>query len=331
MRIATILIWAALSHACRDNAATKRHITATTSPASTSGHTSSAETRPACPGLTPLAVRHDAASRIVAIGDLHGDLNATLRVLKLANLINAEDDWIGGATVLVQTGDVLDRGDDEQDILDLLERLRAQAQTAGGQVHVLLGNHETMNVAGDFRYVTAEGWSDFDDAPGVKQFTTTLQDVPATRRARIASFRPGGYYARILGDHNIAVIVGDTVFVHGGLRPQWARVGLHQLNSEARCWLHGARAMPESVRASDGPLWSRHYSAGTPDCGELNESLQELGARRMVVGHTPQLLGITNACDGAVWRIDVGMAAYYGGPTQALEITGRSVRILKSQ
>ena len=77
-------------------------------------------------------MRFPPATRIVAIGDLHGDIDAARRALKLAGAIDDNDHWIGGTLVVVQTGDVLDRGDDEQAILDLLTRLEGEATRAGG-------------------------------------------------------------------------------------------------------------------------------------------------------------------------------------------------------
>ena len=88
-----------------------------------------------------LPTRYPPAQRIVAIGDLHGDLEATRAALRLAGTIDEQDRWAGGTMVLVQTGDQLDRGDDEFEILDLLDALTVQAQAAGGAVHVLNGNH----------------------------------------------------------------------------------------------------------------------------------------------------------------------------------------------
>jgi hypothetical protein len=61
----------------------------------------------------------------------------------------------------------------------------------------------------------------------------------------------------------------------------------------------------------------------------LERVLRAVDAKRMVVGHTPQQMGITSGCNGRVWRIDVGLARYYGGPVQALEIQGDQVRVLK--
>uniref|UniRef100_A0A2P2JUR5 Uncharacterized protein At1g18480 n=1 Tax=Rhizophora mucronata TaxID=61149 RepID=A0A2P2JUR5_RHIMU len=93
--------------------------------------------------------------RIVAVGDLHGDLAQTRHALEMAGVLSSDgqDLWIGRETVLVQLGDILDRGEDEIAILSLLRSLDAQAKAQGGAVFQINGNHETMNVEGDFRYV----------------------------------------------------------------------------------------------------------------------------------------------------------------------------------
>lgn len=52
--------------------------------------------------------------------------------------------------VVVQVGDILDRGEDEIAILSLLRLLDEQAKANGGAVFQVNGNHETMNVEGDF-------------------------------------------------------------------------------------------------------------------------------------------------------------------------------------
>ncbi|MEZ4380326.1 MAG: metallophosphoesterase, partial [Nannocystaceae bacterium] len=123
------------------------------------------EPPPASAGAPP--TKAPGAARIVALGDVHGDLAATRSALRLAGAIDAEDRWVGGELVVVQTGDQLDRGDDEREILDLLARLEGEAKAAGGALYVLNGNHELMNAAGDLRYVTAGGHLDFADVPGV--------------------------------------------------------------------------------------------------------------------------------------------------------------------
>jgi hypothetical protein len=257
--------------------------------------------------LVPIPTRLPPAKRIVAIGDIHGDLHAARAALRTAGAIDAEDRWIGGALVVVQTGDILDRGDDEQAILDLMYRLESEAKAAGGALIMLIGNHELMNAAGDFRYVTPGAQHDFDEAGG----------------SRRVALGPGGAYAKKIGAHNVIAIVGDTVFSHGGVLGEWV-THVDEVNLSSRCWLDGQaggpEAAPPSLTSDDSPVWSRAAAMGDVDCAKVVAALTALGVKRMVIGHTVQEHGISSACDGRVWRIDVGLAKVYGGPIEVLEL-----------
>jgi hypothetical protein len=272
----------------------------------------------------PLTWRFPAQPRVIALGDVHGDLAATRRALRLGGVLDDADHWQGGATWVVQTGDILDRGDDEQAIIDLFERLEGEAQAAGGRFVWLLGNHELMNPAFDLRYVTRGGFRDFEDVPGLA--LDGFADAPAGARARLAAFAPGGPYARVLAGQPVVAIVGDTAFVHGGIVPGVAAT-LDGEQRATRCWLEGAGPPPAILDRQDGPVWDRSLGGDAIDCGRLATALAELGAKRMVVGHTVQPR-ITSACGDTIYRIDVGLAAYYGGPTEVLELTPAGARIL---
>ena len=87
--------------------------------------------------------------RIVAVGDLHGDYRAFIKILKGTGIIDDGLNWTGGKAHLVQIGDVMDRGPDAKKILDLLMKLEKEAKKAGGEAHMLIGNHEEMNI-GDY-------------------------------------------------------------------------------------------------------------------------------------------------------------------------------------
>ncbi|MCA9524699.1 MAG: metallophosphoesterase [Myxococcales bacterium] len=270
----------------------------------------------------PASTARPLPGRLVAVGDLHGDLAATRRVLKLAGVIDDADRWAGGTTTLVQTGDVLDRGDDEVAIYQLLWRLQAEAAKAGGRVVLLCGNHEIMNVQGDLRYVTPGGFRAFGGP-----------DPEAGQAARRVAFQPGGEWARHFADQPIMAIVGDSAFAHGGILPAHARYGLDRINQETAAWLRGAAsALPAVMSTPDAPIWTRLYSMGAaPErCAVLAETLDLLGVRRLVVGHSVQAGGPTSDCDGRVWRIDVGLSAHYGGQPAAIEIQGDAVRVLQA-
>ncbi|MDX2091460.1 MAG: metallophosphoesterase [Kofleriaceae bacterium] len=298
----------------------------------------SVATTPAAPAapartctLAPIAAKLPAPKRMVAIGDLHGDLAAARAALRTAGAIDTNDTWIGGDLVVVQTGDILDRGDDEQAILDLMFALEGQAKAAGGAVVMLLGNHELMNAAGDFRYVTRGGMTDFTGVPGVDP--NAWPQVPEAARARFAALAPGGLYAKKLAAHNVIAIVGDTVFSHAGVLDEWV-TQVDAVNLSSRCWLDGQgggpREPPPSLTSEDSPVWTRAIGGPDAACSKVSRALEALGAKYMVVGHTVQDGGISSACDGTVWRIDVGLAKHYGGPIEVLELVPDAPpRILK--
>ena len=277
-----------------------------------------------------------APARIVAIGDLHGDLDATKRVLRLAGATDAKGAWIGGKLLVVQTGDEIDRGDDDRAILDLFEALKVDAAKAGGEVVAMAGNHEIMNASFDFRYVTPGAFTTFADVkPKNDGVAAALEHLDAPSRGRAAAFVPGGPYAAMIARRPVIYRSGDTMFVHGGILPKHVAYGTDRINDEARAWLLGDKSgePPRAITSEDGPVWSRMYSAapGREECATLNETLEALGAKRMVMGHTVQRNGINPACDGKAWRIDAGMSKVYEGPIQALAIEGDVVTVLKEK
>lgn len=283
-----------------------------------------------CTSLAALSASAS-AQRIVAIADLHGDLASTRKALQLAGAMDESDHWVGGDLIVVQTGDQLDRGDGEQLILALLDRLQDEAQAAGGAFYILNGNHELMNVRLDLRYVTDGGFADFQDTGDAAPADSLLLSFEPEQRARVAAFRPGAAYAKILAERPLVLVLGDNVFVHGGVLPMHLDYGLDRMNEEVRDWMLGLGEAPEFIHTRESPTWTRNYSdePDDDDCTQLAEVLQRLGVKRMIVGHTVQDDGIGSHCEGAVWCIDSGMSAHYGGRVEVLEIDGDSIRVLR--
>ena len=318
----------------------------------------------------PVLAQAGAPQRIVAIGDLHGDFEAWQAIARSAGLIDDRGRWSGGATILVQTGDIVDRGPASRGILDQLMRLQRESPRRGGQVIVLTGNHEAMNLTGDLRYVHpgeyaafvtpdskrlrdllfADRAASFASRAGAGERKPTQaqvralfdQQTPLGLVEHQIAFDPArGQYGRWIAGNPVAVRVGDTLFVHGGLSSEYARRPLDELNRQATAELT-ARRQDEAALINDplGPLWYRGLVTRAPAAGEqpassaqaasarpsiaeeLSQVLAATGARRIVVGHTPSLKGILVDHDGRLVRIDSGISRYYRGPLSFLEIIG---------
>ncbi|HND00047.1 MAG TPA: metallophosphoesterase, partial [Myxococcota bacterium] len=257
---------------------------------------------------------HPAPERLIAVGDLHGNLQDAVAVLKMAGLVDDKAAWIGGKSWLVQTGDTTDRGPDSRGVMALLRRLQTEALAAGGKVVPLMGNHEVMNMIGDWRYVSPEDLAGYGGEGPRKQ-----------------AFSVEGEDGRWLLGLGVTAKVGDSVFVHGGIDPHWAELGIDGINNAVRTALLSPTPKTAAILGNDGPVWNRAYVLGDPpvECPRLKEALTKLSATRMVVGHTTREDGkIESRCDGALWVIDTGISAHYGSHHSALEIKGSEVRAL---
>ena len=275
---------------------------------------------PTSPVAAPTAAQPAAAAvapagaRVVAVGDLHADLETALAVLRLAGVVDAEGRWSGGTATLVQTGDITDRGPDSLEVIPLLQRREGEAAAAGGQVVALMGNHEAMNLTGDWRYVSPEDVADFGD-----------------EAARRAAFSAEGALGAWLLSRDAVAVVGGVVFVHGGVSAATARAAAGAVGRPA--WVREALAgrAPEEVLGPEGPLWYRGYlqAPEAVACAELAGVLEALGAERMVVGHTTQRTGrVAARCGGRLLGIDTGISRHYGGHLAAVELVGRDAAAL---
>jgi hypothetical protein len=172
------------------------------------------------------------SQRVVAVGDIHGDLNAFIGILQKAQLIDPTNRWSGAKAVLVQTGDMLDRGPNARGVMDLLMSLQKDAPRQGGKVIVLMGNHEAMNIYGDLRYVTNNDYASFaNDGPEARR---RKGDSPSSQPAgfieRCEALSPEGKYGKWLRSLPAIAKVNDSIFLHGGIHPDLASHTVDELN-----------------------------------------------------------------------------------------------------
>jgi hypothetical protein len=255
-----------------------------------------------------------AAPRIIAVGDLHGDPVATQELLGIAGVVDAAGQWIGKDTIVVQTGDSTDKGPSSKGVATFLMELEVQAKKAGGQVIVLVGNHEVMNLRHDTRYVHPNDEAEFGGAD-----------------ARRAAFGVEGTFGRWYRSRDAVARVQDNIFVHGGISARFSDFSATALSTMVREAIDQPRASP--VLGPEGPLWYRAYFLAdeTIACAELEQVLAKQKAKRMIVGHVVQRTGrIGVRCGGRLIGIDTGNSIVYGRHLSVLEIQNDDAAALYS-
>lgn len=297
--------------------------------------------------------RWEGVKRVVAIGDLHGDEAQYRKVMESAGLINSRGKWTGGETHLVQTGDITDRGADSRAIIDHLQGLKKQAEKKGGRVHTLIGNHEAMNSYGDLRYVHAGEFAAFQSRNSEKireqqwQFqlnrikqtkpemflTMNLdeyrkeweQKIPLGWVEHRLAWSPDGEYGKQILESPLVLMINGTLFLHGGLGPEYCRYSLNQMTDMAHEQLQSYDPLETGIlNDENGPVWYRGLATENENTfdDQLDQILERYGASRIVVGHTPTGGVVWPRFDGKVIVNDTGIAAYYGGNDAYLELQG---------
>jgi hypothetical protein len=199
--------------------------------------------------------RFSDVDRIVAVSDIHGAYKAVIETFQRAGVIDNKLAWTGSETHLVITGDLLDRGPESRQVMDLIMRLETEALGAGGQVHQLLGNHEVMNLIGDVRYVSDNEYAAFsaDESAQEREYwyqqylnnqasnadqlavkTEFDQKAPPGFFGHRRAFRSDGYYGKWLLEKPLMIVINDTAFVHGGAPPYVAEHGLAGINGQLK-------------------------------------------------------------------------------------------------
>lgn len=296
----------------------------------------------------------EGVERVVAVGDVHGDYDNYLATLMAAGIVDGKGKWAGGATHLVQTGDIPDRGPDTGKIIEHISRLEKQARRKGGRVHNLIGNHEAMNVYGDLRYVSEGEYEAFttrrSEALRDRYFELYLQGFEARdpegfaalpadfrdrwnlehplgwvehRQAWDPAWNPEGQYAKWVLGNKVAIRINDTLFLHGGISGFYCQNSLEWITEKVLSNLRNFQPGNAGILEDDfGPLWYRGLSgvepAATPET--VDAILAHHGARRIVVGHTVTSGVIWPRYDAKVIMIDTGISRAYGGHLGYLEI-----------
>jgi arylsulfatase A-like enzyme len=269
----------------------------------------------------PAIVRVHTTHDIYAIGDIHGDFDAMSRALASAHLIAspanspAQLRWTGGENVLVCTGDLVDKWDHSLEVIAGLRNLQSQAQAAGGNLIVTMGNHEAEFLAG--------GKASADREPKAPTLSAELKSA-GIKPADVRSGTDVQGIGTFLRNLPVGAEVNDIFFCHAGNTHGQTVAQLEQdVESQLDKKGFGATILsdPDSLleaRMHPTPWWET--DAGKHK-GEkyLRDSVAGLGAHHLVFGHQPGKVEFEDGTtrrkdtpftkfDGLVFLIDTGMS-----------------------
>lgn len=246
-------------------------------------------------------------SKIVAIGNLHGEYETLVSLLKANQLVGDDLHWTGSDAILIQTGDFLDRGAGVRDIMDLLQALERQAEETGGRVITLMGDHEAMNILGTMREINPEIFEDFVDSSSKSrshdafdQYLETYKEthdriikpheIKALRRQwnnryplgyleYLQAMGPTGAYGKWLRSLPAAVVVDGILFVHAGLDADSQFTDIQAIQSELATDIETADKLHGDLLAAgladEFNTWMECYQAASRAVGDQASGLAD--------------------------------------------------------
>ena len=250
------------------------------------------------------------ASKLFVLSDIEGNFAAFRKLFQANGVIDENFNWTFGDGHLVLVGDFFDRGNQVTEVLWLIYSLEEKAETAGGYVHFVLGNHEIMNMSNDLRNLN----------PKYIQTTTSLQENYYTL------YSDSSELGRWLRTKNVIEKIGDLLFMHGGFSAEMNRmdVSVTDINNLARPFYSDTNYVypdqrVDTIFGDSGPFWYRGYYRGARIAKQqqIDSTLDKFNVRTIVNGHTIVADTISTWFKGRVFDTDVHHAE---GKSEALLI-----------
>lgn len=274
--------------------------------------------------MTPTQL--NAPPRIIVIGDLHGDIAMLCSCLYMTNIINHQMEWIANPpnTYVVQMGDQVDSLSrdnqhsweklEDSKLIEFTDKLDTIAQKKGGRFLSMIGNHEVMNLLGNFMYVSSHSMSKSGGVSG-----------------RVQKYKPGGHYAQILAKRNVIQKIGSLLFCHAGLLPHHLDIVNNQLETINSLFhkmalgileTHDDQQKCQDLFVSElSMLWNRLYLNQSPEMDQvLSHTLDRTHTQYMMIGHNP-MPNILPLYNYKLWLTDVGLSRSFSNESlEVLEI-----------
>jgi hypothetical protein len=281
----------------------------------------------------------ESKERLIILGDLHADYKSTITLFKKLDLIiinnNNKPIWNAKPknTVIVQLGDQVDGGgrgtsesSGELDLIEFMENIHVQAYRVGGGVYSLIGNHEIMNLLGDFRYASSKDIN-----------------IQGGEKLRKELFKPGGdLFNNLSCTRNAILQIGNFVFAHAGIVPDNIKdfdrpeIFIKYINLLMKEFLQGKRDKNDEeiqkyfLDKDTSIIWNRQYGNEITKCSDVEDVVKMLNVGHMIVGHTIQNK-INSTCNNKLWRVDVGISKIFNSNNlSVLEILDNGIVLPKN-
>ncbi len=233
-------------------------------------------------------IKYNLPDKIFALSDIHGNFEHLIELLQKNEVIDENLNWRFSSNHLVILGDVFDRGNDVITTLWYIYQLEQQAVKVNGMVHYIIGNHDAMTLKNDLRYC--------------KEKYIKLAEKYKEKYSDF--FNENSELGRWLRSKNTIQIIGNHLFVHGGISLDFCNSGIsiNECNSLVCKYISTKRenypkvakqdqAKLELLFGSTGPLWYRGLVSNKPKDKPINEKgldliLNYFNVKHIVVGHT---------------------------------------------
>ncbi|HHL52585.1 MAG TPA: hypothetical protein ENJ39_04355 [Flammeovirgaceae bacterium] len=241
---------------------------------------------------------YESPEKIIAVSDIESDYKAFRNFLRANNVVDENLNWVFGKGHLVLIGDFIDRSYFTTQVLWFIYKLEQDAESNGGKVHYILGNHEIMNMQGDYRYAKKK-YRDIAAILGLKQYQ--LYDTTT-------------HLGKWLQTKNVVEKIGNFIFVHGGISPELPahELGLAEINKIARknylIPYFPKLNRPENeqliLSTKTSPYWYRGYFNDDISQNEIDRIIKYYKCSQIIVGHTVQKK-VNKFYNGKIIGIDV--------------------------
>ncbi len=260
------------------------------------------------PELTIEPSIYELPDKFLAVSDIEGNIEAFIMLLVDAGVMDTNYNWTYGAGHLFFVGDLFDRGINVTECLWLLYRLETQAEAEGGKIHFIIGNHDIMNLIGDFRYVANK----------------YISNVALMDETLLSLYAQDSELGRWLRTKNVIERAGPAIFVHAGISP--AVYGLNLTYDEINYWgrfrmnqtCSGSPCSVINGGSATGIYWYRGMAQNALTQEQVNEIVSAFNGEQVVIGHT-LFPSINLRYQGRVVAIDVNhKTSFQNGFMEAL-------------